>query len=113
MSKVRINEDIYVRDSYNVRRRAFVKGDVVELYHYNAVLRTNKVVNPESVEVETPDVPTGHSLHSKPMEVKVLEDTSSEEVKEPVEEEVEDSTEDSDDEVEKPKKGRKSKKQDS
>lgn len=95
MTKVQITKDIYVRDEYGVRRRAFVAGELVELHHYNAVVRTNMVVNPE--DLLTSGKPAtfqslAHTVVTKelPVEAPVVTEQATEEVvAEPVEEETE------------------------
>lgn len=52
MEIVKIEKDIYVRDSYGVRRQVWVAGQEVKRPVYNAVLNTNSVVNPDDL----PDV---------------------------------------------------------
>lgn len=50
--KVRITEDVYVRDEYGIRRHAFVKGDIVESYVYIAVMKS------AGLEPKLADIPT-------------------------------------------------------
>lgn len=70
--KITIEKDIYLRDQYGVRRRAFVAGEEVEGYVYRAVLKHAVVVNPEDLpNLKVEEVSTG-SFHSKPIETKQL-----------------------------------------
>lgn len=74
MAQIKIEKDIFVRDQYNVKRRVWVAGQVVESYIYHAVLKTNTAVNPEDLPIEPKAIATS-SLHSKAMETKQLEDS--------------------------------------
>lgn len=51
MSTIKIDKDIFVRDEFNVRRRVWPAGTTVESYVYQAILKTNKVVNPDDLPV--------------------------------------------------------------
>lgn len=89
MSKIRIEKDIYLRDKHNVKRREWLAGQIVDSYIYHSVLRTNTPVNPEDLPVEPNPEAKVQSLHSKPMETKVLPEEPKEvEVAEVVEEPV-------------------------
>lgn len=72
MANVTFEKDLYVRDKYNVRRRAFLAGDTVEGYIYEAVLRNNTVVNKEDMP-EYKGTGGQQSLHKDGMETKALE----------------------------------------
>jgi hypothetical protein len=78
--KVKIEKNIYVRDKYKVKRQAFTAGQEVELASYHQVLATNAVVNPEDLPAvgEAPTVK--RSMHSSPIETKVLDFKSSVEI---------------------------------
>lgn len=62
MSTVKIDKTIIVKDEYGVTRQAFVAGDVVEQYIYNAVLSSSTVQNPKDLPVQ-PDNETVTSLN--------------------------------------------------
>jgi len=53
MAKVKIEKDVYVKDRFGVRRRAFVAGTEVDELKYNEVFRLSVPVAPE----ELPKVP--------------------------------------------------------
>lgn len=72
MPTIKIEKDIFVKDEYNVERRVWVAGNEVETYVYNAILKTNKVVNPEDLPVAPNSEVTSPSLHNNTLETKEL-----------------------------------------
>ena len=111
VTEVRIDKDIYVRDGYGVRRRAFLAGDTVPAYVYHSVLAKNTIVG----EIETKVLPeakpekgvkeVGKDVESKQVELKVEKAVEPE-----VEKEVEPVKEVEVKEVEEPKETKKGKK---
>ena len=70
--KIYIEKTIYARDKHGVKRQVFIRGQFVEPHVYEAVLRTNTIVNPQDLpKAETKDVPI--QVISKPVEVKILD----------------------------------------
>lgn len=96
MVQVRITKDIFVRDKYNIRRVAFIAGDLVDGYVYTAVLRNNTVVNPEDLPIKPGEkieiIDEGKDIaeakfkifHEKAAEVEQVEEAPVDEVIAPV-----------------------------
>jgi len=51
--KITVEEDVYIRDKYGVRRRALIKGDVVLLSHFNSVMKEAGMVKRAEGLMET------------------------------------------------------------
>ncbi len=56
MEKVKIEKDVFVRDQYGVRRRAFVAGTEVEKVVYDATFKTNTPVDAKALPQEPEEV---------------------------------------------------------
>lgn len=66
MEKIKIEKTIYIRDKYKVKRQAFMAGQEVDKFEYDAVLSTNSVVNPQ-------DLPSKPVVVKRSIETKMLE----------------------------------------
>lgn len=82
MAEYKIKDDVFARDKHNVKRRVFVKGQLVEGFVINAVLRNNNVLNPEAIGVDLADTTNTQVLS---MQTKTLTEDSPtlKELKEP------------------------------
>lgn len=52
MALVKFDKTIIVKDEYGITRQAFVAGDSVERYVYDAIVATDEVMNPEDLPAE-------------------------------------------------------------
>lgn len=66
-NRVKVNEDVFVRDRFGVRRQAFFKGDEVAASHYNAVVGRETVLKGDGTEDSKNDLRSS-AVHNSPEE---------------------------------------------
>lgn len=71
-NKIKFEKDIYVRDKYGIRRKAFVAGSEEDAYVLDAVARNNEILNPKDLPQE-PNPANAATAYSKPFEPHLLE----------------------------------------
>jgi hypothetical protein len=68
---IKIEKDIFVRDNFGVRRTVWMAGQEVEPHVYNAILRTNTVVNADDLPVK-PNLNSAPTLSTTTIQNKML-----------------------------------------
>ncbi len=92
LKKREIEHDIIVVDKYGVRRTAFVKGEIVDDYHYYAVVTNERVIGATLETKMLGSEVVEFITESEPEVTKVVDEDESVDVIEPITEAVVDTT---------------------